>query len=815
MIYSNYKTTLSLLMTVLVFFLPKPLLAELNGVETKTAQEQVIDLTIIPNGQELTGLMRAIIKDSSVQTLNDAQNFNNWVNATPDKLAAPRQLTTSWLKATFHNSSDLPLIHWLVLEPWRLNRVDAYFVNPDTGEQLWHTATGLEVPLQNRAISNGKTIIPIKLNAGEARQIFVKINSKSLPSFSIKNWEPVAYTENIDRSRLFQTAILAGILTLLIVLVSQLNTGLLITGAWLLAAFILEAEKDGYFSNYLLSSLEHYSFNLRVSAALFAGQLFLATSVFLLGLNRQKTWRRLLLLTAFLAFLIAGLTFILDPTTIRYLGIVLTLFYTLSWLFMIAPALRIRQPGQITLFSLLAIDWATNSFILLGYIFNFYYTSAFVEARIYIELLIALTLITTYTWQQKSQLKASENALKEIELKHLETLEETVESRTQDLNNALTSAHKASTAKVNFLGQISHDLRSPLTSILGYAQLQAVQAVDQRKANQIIQDNAFYMRDLIDGLVSYARDSATHSDEQRDIYLITFTDNLVNQAHLLAQKQGNRFQFKIETDLPTVIRCKSTQLQRVLMNLLDNAAKYTSNGRITLSIAVSTHQDKNCLIFSITDTGKGISKEQLEQVFTPYYQATKNGTGAGLGLAISQELTESMGGTLDIKSELGVGTQITCTIPYTPVDEQQVNPCMPAIDDLLPSYNAQGQLAWLVEDSQPIGQLLSRELTEMGFTPLLFTSAEAFIEALHKGTEKPAIIITDYRLPGASGAKVLSMTRSYWPNLPVVLLSGTQNSNPQPFNIASQRFSAYLSKPVNLLELRLKLAELCNLKPEA
>lgn len=320
------------------------------------------------------------------------------------------------------------------------------------------------------------------------------------------------------------------------------------------------------------------------------------------------------------------------------------------------------------------------------------------------------------------------------------------------------------------------------------------------------------MKDLVDGLVDYAQDITTSDGELHDVYLIAFIDNMVNQAHIIAGKQDNRFQLKIETDLPTVIRCSSTKLQRILLNLLDNAAKYTSNGNISLSVAFDNKPDEEpSLTFQVSDTGPGIAPQHLEKIYTPFYQSSENNPGAGLGLAICFELTESLGGKLQLESEPGQGTTVTCTIPYIAGDEQLVPPSLPAVQDLLPAFDAQGQKAWIVEDSLQVSELLDSQLIDMGFNVELSPTAEAFISATAHEDAAPAIIITDYLLPGASGAEVLRVTRSRWPNVPVVLLSATQNSNPKPMDKTEARFNAYLSKPVDLLELRLKLAELCSL----
>jgi len=772
-----------------------------------------VDLEQLTDGQELTQLMQVRHATGPDEPLSEALTAQDWEPVRPGELAAPRQHTTLWLQTSITNSSDRPQTAWLVFEPWRLNRVDAYFLDSGTDLPLWQDATGLVIPATERSIANGETIIPVTLGAGEHQRLLLRVYSDSLPFLSIQSWTPDAYTRSISHKHTLHTAMFAGIATLFLVLVLQFSPPLLLTGAWLLVAFVFEAEKDGFFSQYLLDFLESYSALLRGISWVLAEYLFLVVSVFLLGLQKLPVWRRFLLIAAVPALVLIGLMFTLDPSSIRNLGILLMAGYYLSWLFMVPAALRNRRGGHLAILGMLAAFWVISTFLLAGYAFNFYYTAAFAGARIYVEILVALALILTYTRQQKRQLKLSEQALRQQEANQRKALEQAVEERTRDLNHALDTARKASQAKVNFLGQITHDLRSPLTAILGYAQLQNIDASYITKANRIILDRANYMLELVNGLVNYARDISTDKEELNDVYLIAFTDSLVHQAHILAGRNNNRFQFRIETDLPTLIRCNSTQLQRVLLNLLDNAAKYTRNGEIILSVAFSSQPDqKPTLTFCVQDTGIGITEKNLKAISQPYYQVSDSSPGVGLGLSICFGLARKMGGELHLDSEPGKGTRATCTIPYVPGDEQQVIHSVPVTRELLPVVNADNQSAWIVEDSRPIRNLLAHELSDMGFHVEQASSAEQFLQTVSENTRKPAVIVTDYQLQDATGSSVLLAARRLWPGIPVLLLSASLNGNKHADEDLPETFSAYLSKPIDPLELRLKLVELCHLQ---
>lgn len=155
-------------------------------------------------------------------------------------------------------------------------------------------------------------------------------------------------------------------------------------------------------------------------------------------------------------------------------------------------------------------------------------------------------------------------------------------------------------------------------------------------------------------------------------------------------------------------------------------------------------------------------------------------------------------------------------IPYLIGDEQQATLALPVLHDLLPMLDAQGKTAWIIEDSPSFMEMLDGELTDLGFDTQLAPSAEAFIDTAFQDTapsnnEPPAIIITDYQLPKASGLAVLQAVREHWPTVPVLLLSAIDNSKQPLYTDSRLSFCSHLSKPIDLLALRLELAKLCNL----
>ncbi|WP_185267010.1 sensor histidine kinase [Halopseudomonas xiamenensis] len=238
-------------------------------------------------------------------------------------------------------------------------------------------------------------------------------------------------------------------------------------------------------------------------------------------------------------------------------------------------------------------------------------------------------------------------------------LEEEVARRTEELRRALMSANEASRAKTDFIARVSHDLRSPLTSILGYSQLLSEAGGPQAYQARTILRSARHMLDLINDLIEYTRGGGDKLNEV-PVRIQTLLETIVQEAWVLARQNNNQFVSSIQRDLPTTLVLDGTRLRQILLNLLDNAAKFTRNGMIELvaGVEASGHEDQSWLWFSIRDTGCGIAPDDQGKVFEPFFRSADLAEGVGLGLAIVAEWTRRMNGTLTLHSAPGEGTEI-------------------------------------------------------------------------------------------------------------------------------------------------------------
>lgn len=346
----------------------------------------------------------------------------------------------------------------------------------------------------------------------------------------------------------------------------------------------------------------------------------------------------------------------------------------------------------------------------------------------------------------------TERKLIELELEqHRQHLEELVLVRTQQLEKSKNEAESANRAKSVFLSNMSHELRTPLNAILGFAQLiERDHNVSEahRKELQTINRAGQHLLALINDVLEISRIEAGHSSSQCEAFdfndlLIAIEDMIRNRAD---EKQLH-FELQRVGQLPHFVKGDSHHLHQVLLNLLGNAVKYTDVGSITFN--VTPFEDSIC--FEVTDTGVGISAEDLTHIFHPFYQTESGiakGEGTGLGLTISKEFVRLMGGEITVKSNVNQGSTFAFTIP------------LPEVDSLAVVQKTHGHVLQLAKEQQPIRVLvvednednrllLSRILENVGFNVLCVENGKEAISAFELW--QPHFIWMDMRMPVMNG----------------------------------------------------------------
>jgi len=356
-----------------------------------------------------------------------------------------------------------------------------------------------------------------------------------------------------------------------------------------------------------------------------------------------------------------------------------------------------------------------------------------------------------------------------------------LKQRQEELEGAMVQARAASRTKSAFLANMSHELRTPLNAIIGITEMvmeDASEAGDREQTDRLVRVHraGHHLLHLINEILDLSKIEAGKLDlEYMNVDVESLIREVVGTAEPLAAKNGNRLQLDYGPALGKWIT-DPLRLQQIVLNLLSNACKFTMNGTVTLSMRRNRIALGEELCIGVSDTGIGMTSEQVDRLFQEFSQADSGTTrkygGTGLGLAISQRLCRMLGGDITVKSSQGVGTTFFIQLRRAPQIEGEGEPAVSAPNVPIVSGPASAiQLALVIDDDETVHDVMRRFLVREGFDVVTARNGEDGLDLARQ--VRPSIITLDVLMPGLDGWRVLHELKSdqILANIPVVMLT--------------------------------------------
>ena len=365
---------------------------------------------------------------------------------------------------------------------------------------------------------------------------------------------------------------------------------------------------------------------------------------------------------------------------------------------------------------------------------------------------------------------------------------------------ARAEAEAASRAKSTFLANMSHELRTPLNAVIGYSEILAEDATDRGDEASVrdlqkIQSAGKHLLGLINSVLDLSKIEAGRMDiylEQVNLSHLTEEVRVIIQP--LIEKNGNRLVIEHAANAGSM-RTDLTKLKQALINLLSNAAKFTEKGEVRLAVERQTGAEgKSQVLFKVSDSGIGMTDEQLGRLFEAFAQAdsstTRNFGGTGLGLAITRRFAILLGGSIDVVSKPGVGSTFLLSLPDQAVKAASADFGPMSVPE---SVNASALTVLIVDDDPVVHEVLAPTLAKKGYRVIHARDGAEALDIVRK--TPPDIVTLDVMMPNVDGWTVLGAMKSdpALAHIPVIMLTIVDDRN-LGWSLGA---SEYITKPID------------------
>lgn len=671
-----------------------------------------------------------------------------------------------WLRLMLKNPTQIQTERWLRIGHSRLQQV-SLFESDVVG--AWHrTNTGILTPSSQRPVVATYPVLRLLLAAYETRIVYVRVESESVIDLTPTLWTPNAFAGTHHRMDLSRSLFIGGILVTCflsaLLFLKQRESAYLFFSGILIFSSIYDASYTGLLPTYLWPPDLPYEIRLQGLAMGLSGLFFVFfVRSFVKNTNRYRNYYRVM-------YCLAAMT-ALEYTwaaLVNYrVGIQLSsLSHTAAIICGIAIVVRYWRDGS-----------RSAGYILLSY-------SAIIPLMLY-RMVMEYGVIS-YTGSQTSFALALTLLTP--------TILAAIASHSEELHAALLQSRTISDVRMKFLAQMSHEFRTPLNTVLGYAELmqRGSARVTVQEGVTAIKNNSRRLLDMVDDILDHVRgESGQVSLRVTPVHWGDFIKSLEQSASMMFDR-GNHFQLLLVGEMPRAVMIDELRLLAVLNNLLSNANRYTQNGSITFTCASEAVDSRHRrFTFTVSDTGQGIATDEQKCIFQPFVRGTAGRSsgidGIGMGLVIAQQWVNLMGGEIRVDSQAGHGSRFCFSIVCELTDAAHRTAIVPERAVSLRAYTI-----LVVDDDENSRNLLAMQLEDYGFNVVLAASGNDAWKFLNGYAIN--LVITDQFMSDGDGWSVLKD----WSvrNIPLILLSASPPDRPQGFP-ETLRFASVQLKPID------------------
>jgi two-component system sensor histidine kinase/response regulator len=360
---------------------------------------------------------------------------------------------------------------------------------------------------------------------------------------------------------------------------------------------------------------------------------------------------------------------------------------------------------------------------------------------------------------------------------HLLTCEDITELKRaqEELQKAKDAAEAANRAKSTFVANMSHEVRTPMNSIIGMSHLAMNTDLSPKQYDYLnkIQSSAKALLGIINDILDFSKIEAGKMRMESVVFqLEEVLETLKNLVAIKTQEKGLELLFHIAPDVPQYLVGDPLRLGQVLINLANNAVKFTEKGEIVIFAELENEKTEQVILrFSVRDTGIGLTQEQISKLFEAFSQAdasiTREYGGTGLGLIISKRLVNMMGGDIQVDSKPGRGSTFSFTATFTKASEIQIKRFVPPPD-------LRGMRVLVVDDNATSREIIKGMLESFTFKVTVAASGKEGLAKLEKASEENPyeLVLIDWRMPEMDGIKVSQLIKNHpkLPKIPAVIL---------------------------------------------